>query len=133
MLVFMLDPDRRRKEARDLASLWSRISRQHLTAGQGCACGFGGLTLAASDFELDIVEFVISDARKAGLPGVETFIDKVAKRGPDKYSLPALLESIAKDDPLQPDGGEIDFTLGRLRTTLGSIADAHNSARFVCD
>jgi hypothetical protein len=133
MLAAMLSSEQRRGEARDLASLWGRISRQHLTAGQGCACGFGGMMLQASDFELDIVEFVINDARKAGLSGVETFIDTVAKRGPDKYSLPALFDAIAKDSPLQPGGGEVDFALGRLRTTLTSIENAHNTARFACD
>lgn len=133
MLDAMPSSEQRRSEARDLASLWSRISRQHLSAGQGCSCGFGGMMLMASDFELDIVEFVINDARKAGLSGVESFIDSVAKRGPDKYSLPALLEAIAKDSPLQPDGAEVDFALGRLRTTLSSIESAHNDARFVCD
>jgi hypothetical protein len=133
MLAAMLNPEQRRGEARDLASLWSRISRQHLSAGQGCSCGFGGMMLQASDFELDIVEFVINDARKAGLSGVEVFIDSVAKRGADQYSLPALLDAIAKDSPLQPGGEEVDFALGRLRTTLTSIEDAHNSARFVCD
>lgn len=133
MISAMLNSEQRRGEARDLASLWSRISRQHLTAGQGCACGFGGMMLQAADFELDIVEFVINDARKAGLSGVEIFIDKVARRGPDKYSLPALLDAIAADSPLQPAGDALDFALGRLRTTLTSIENAHNNARFVCD
>ena len=122
--------------ARDLAALWQRIGSQHIGA-QGCAaCGFGGMMFQASDFELDIVEFVIGDARKAKRPDVETYIDRVAKRGPDRYSLPALLEAIATecDGAARDDPDSIrDFILARLRTTLTSIEAAHNSARFVCD
>ena len=118
--------------ARELAALWQRIGSQHIGA-QGCAaCGFGGMMLQASDFDLDIVEFVIGDASKAKRPEVEAFIDRVAKRGPDRYSLPALLDAIAT----QRDGAasdDLDFVLARLRTTLTSIEAAHNSARFVCD
>ncbi|MGN6461381.1 MAG: hypothetical protein ACTHLY_09235 [Pseudolabrys sp.] len=118
--------------ARELAELWQRIGSQHIGA-QGCAaCGFGGMMLQASDFELDIVEFVIGDARKAKLPNIEAYIDKVAKRGPDRYSLPALLDAIATErDGAAPD--DLEFILTRLRTTLTSIEAAHNSARFVCD
>lgn len=86
----------------------------------------------ASDFELDIVEFVIGDARKAARSAVEAYIDRVAKRGPDRYSLPALLEAVATgSQDAAPD--DLDFILMRLRTTLASIEAAHNSARFVCD
>jgi hypothetical protein len=83
----VLSPDERRREARELAEMWSRIGRQHISAGQGCGCGFGGLLLQGSDFELDIVEFLINDARKAGLTNIESFIDAAARRGPDRYSL----------------------------------------------
>ncbi|HEY1153152.1 MAG TPA: hypothetical protein VGE73_04815 [Pseudolabrys sp.] len=118
--------------ARELAALWQRIGSQHIGAQGYAACGFGGMMLQASDFELDIVEFVIGDASKAKRPEVEAFIDRVAKRGPDRYSLPALLDAIAT----QRDGvasDDLDFVLARLRTTLTSIEAAHNSARFVCD
>lgn len=122
----------RELSARDLADLWQRIGSQHIGA-QGCAaCGFGGMMFQASDFELDIVEFVIGDARKAKRPDIEAYIDRVAKRGPDRYSLPALLDAIATErDGAAPD--DLDFILARLRTTLTSIEAAHNSARFVCD
>lgn len=122
----------RAEAARELAALWQRIGSQHIGA-QGCAaCGFGGMMFQASDFELDIVEFVIGDARKAQRPDIETYIDRVAKRGPDRYSLPALLEAIAAErEGAAPD--DLDFILTRLRTTLTSIEAAHNSARFVCE
>jgi hypothetical protein len=120
--------------ARELAALWRRIGSQHLSAAQGCACGFGGLMIQASDFEIDIVEFVIADARKASLPSVETFIEAVARRGVDRYSLPALLEAIGAP---RADGGaapdDLDFILARLRRTLTSIEAAHSNSRFVCD
>ena len=118
--------------ARELADLWQRIGSQHIGA-QGCAaCGFGGMMFQASDFELDIVEFVIGDARKAKRPDVETYIDRVAKRGPDRYSLPALLDPVwTSREGTSPD--DLDFIMARLCTTLTSIEAAHNSARFVCD
>ena len=55
--VMAFEPTDRSSQARDLAEMWNRVSRQHLTAGAGCSCGMGGLFLQASDFELDIVEF----------------------------------------------------------------------------
>ncbi len=123
---------RRADAAHELAALWQRIGSQHIGA-QGCAaCGFGGMMLQASDFELDIVEFVIGDARKAKRPEVEAYIDRVAKRGPDRYSLPRLLDAIAMEDDATPQD-DLEFILMRLRTTLTSIEAAHNSARFVCD
>ena len=112
--------------------MWGRIGRQHLSAGQGCACGFGGLLLQASDFELAIVEFLINDARKADLPNVEPFIDAAARRGPDRYSLRALLDAIAAADVTSAASPvELDFALTRLRTSLTSIDAAHS--RFTCD
>lgn len=123
----------RRKRAQELAQLWSRVSRQHLSAGQGCSCGFGGLVLQAADFELDIVEFLIGDARKAGASGVEHMIEKTARRGPDRYSLSALIAAIENSDPAPASEKDIEFALSRLSTTLTSIEAAHSRGRFACD
>ena len=118
-----------------LAEMWRRVSRQHLSSGQGCACGFGGgLMLQGAAFELDIVEFLIDDARKAGLGGVETFIDAVAKRGVDQYSLIALIDRLGRVDPAKSlTIIERAFAIDRLRTTLGSMDSAHTGGRFACD
>lgn len=123
----------RRRLASDLSEIWGRISRQHLSGGQGCGCSFGGLMFQASDFELDIVEFVIGDALKAGLPGVETYIDAIAKRGPDRYSLPALLKALEEGDYRSAAEAEVDFAIERLNTTLSNIEKAHSKGRFACD
>lgn len=120
--------------ARELATMWRRIGSQHLSASGGCACGFGGMMIQAADFEIDIVEFVIGDAQKSGQTQVEPYIDAVCRRGPDRYSLPALLEAIGKAEAGGPATPEmLDFILARLRTTLTSIENAHNGSRFVCD
>jgi hypothetical protein len=124
----------RSSAARELAVLWRRIGSQHLSAAQGCACGFGGLMIQAADFEIDIVEFVLGDAQKSNMRGVEGYIKAVAGRGDDRYSLPALLDAIGKaggDAQASPD--ELEFILTRLRTTLTNIEAAHNNSRFVCD
>jgi hypothetical protein len=128
------NPENRSSNARELAAMWRRIGSQHLSASQGCACGFGGLMIQAADFEIDIVEFVLGDARKSGLSGVEAYVNAVARRGEDRYSLPALLSDIEKSGDKAPaKADELDFILARLRTTLNSIETAHNSSRFVCD
>jgi len=121
--------------ARELAALWQRISPQ-LVGAQGCACCFGGMMLQASDFELDVIEFVIGDARKAKRPDVEAYIERVAKRGPHRYSLPGLLDAVAAAGEGAA-AGDLDFTLdfilARLRVTLTAIEAAHSGSRFACD
>ena len=128
----MSDPARpdRADAVRELASLWSRVSRQHLAGGGGCGCGFGGLVFQAADFELDIVEFLLHDAQKAGRTAIAPFIDASSKRGPDRYSLPALLDALAGSS--LPDD-DTNFAITRLRTTLASIEDAHRTSRFACN
>jgi hypothetical protein len=129
-----LEPDDRSRQAKDLGEMWNRVSRQHLTAGAGCSCGIGGLMLQASDFELDIVEFLINDARKEKLADLEAFIDAVAARGPDRYSLKALLEALGEfDHPAMPAARDVQFALDRLRKTLSSMDTAHTKGRFACD
>lgn len=123
----------RRRQASDLAEIWGRVSRQHLSGGPGCGCSFGGLMFQASDFELDIVEFVIGEARKAGLPKAELYIDEIAKRGPDRYSLPALLKALEDEDYRAAAPSEIDIVLTSLNTTLSAIEKAHSKGRFACD
>jgi hypothetical protein len=123
----------RRRRASGLTEMWGRLSSQHLSGAQGCGCSFGGLMFQASDFELDIVEFVIGDASKAGLPGVEAYIDAIAKRGPDRYSLRALLKALEESDARPASDVEINFIIERLNTTLSNIEQAHSKGRFVCD
>ena len=127
------DGTARAGRARVLAEQWRRVGRQHLSAGQGCGCGFGGLILQAADFELDIVEFLLRDAARAGATRLADFVVAAAARGPDRASLSALLTAIetAPDDELAGSGG-LDFALDRLAATLGSIEASHRGGRFVC-
>jgi hypothetical protein len=118
--------------AQDLTETWSRISRQHMSAGSGCGCGFGGLILQAADFELDIIEFVIDDAKTQGRVNLPPFIDAWSKRGPDRYSVISLLKALgATDNELSAE--DRAFALARLATTLDAIENAHNKGRFSCD
>lgn len=122
-----------RAEARTLKDLWSRVARQHLSGGQACSCGFGGIVFQAMDFEADIVDYLIDAAEKAGHPGASAFIEAAAVRGGGHYSLVALLDALAGADcpDAPPDG--IALVLGRLRGTLSSMNEAHEARRFVCD
>ncbi|MDR3523511.1 MAG: hypothetical protein P4L66_05355 [Acetobacteraceae bacterium] len=124
----------RRPDVDELKALWSRLSRQHLSGGQGCGCSFGGLVLQASDFELDIVEFLLHDAAQHGAVHIAAFVAAAASRGPDRYSLPALLEALATtQDAAMIGSGDLDFAISRLRQTLKNIDSAHRTRRFVCD
>jgi hypothetical protein len=114
--------------------MWSRISGHYLSSDLGCSCCAGGVVLQASDFERDIIEFLLSDARKAGLTSFESFLGAVARRGDDRYSLPRLIDSIAEgDDSAVGSHKELEFTLARLRPILSSIEAAQNRGRFACD
>ncbi len=85
-------------------------------------------------FELDIVEFLVEDARKAGHGGLEAFIDVKAKRGPDLYNLSALIEALgAADETCSLSVASREFALERLKMTLGSMDAAHGRGRFACD
>ena len=123
----------RRRLARDLAEMWERISGHYLSPDLGCSCCAGGLVLQASDFELDIIEFLIRDARKAGLTSFESFLGAVARRG-EGYSLPRLIDAIAEGDySAAGSRKELEFALARLRPILSSIEAAQNRGRFACD
>jgi hypothetical protein len=124
----------RRRLARDLAEMWSRISGHYLSADLGCSCCAGGVVLQASDFELDIIEFLIRDARKAGLTSFESFLGAVARRGVDRYSLPKLIDAIAEGDHSTAGSDkELEFALVRLRPILSSIEATQNRGQFACD
>ena len=128
----IMSAEQRHAEGQRLAGLWSRISRQHLSSGQGCACGFGGgLILQGASFELDIIEFLIEDAKKLAYTEIEPFINAVSKRGPDRYSLPDLLSAIEKTDCTLA-APQVDFILEKLAGIFSSMDDAH-SRRFACD
>lgn len=118
--------------ARQLTEMWNRISRQHMSVASGCGCGFGGLILQASDFELDIVELVIDDANKHGRHALPAFIDSASKRGPDRYNLRALLNALDEEDGRLCEEDRT-FALERLAATLGSIDAAHGRGRFTCE
>ena len=123
----------RRQQALELQEIWRRVSSLHLSGGQGCGCSFGGLMLMASDFELDIVEFVVAEAGKTGATGVEEYIDAVARRGPDRYSLPALLTCIGDGDVRDASEGDVELILKSLNRTLSAMERAHSRGRFACD
>lgn len=133
--MMVVTPDDRRRHAQEIGEIWRRVSRQHLSSGQGCACGYGGgLMLQGAAFELDIVEFLVEDARKAGHGGLEAFIDAKAKRGPDLYNLSALIEALgATDETCLLAAESHEFALERLKKMLGSMDVAHKRGRFACD
>ena len=123
----------RRKQARELSEMWNRISGECLFPVQGCSCCAGGLALHGVDFEPDIFELLISDARKAGITDLESLLDIVARRGDGLYSLPKLIEFFAEDDCSMPQIKEVEFALSQVRSILTAIEAAQNKGRFACD
>lgn len=90
--------------------------------------------LQGAAFELDIVEFLMDEAKQAGHADIEAFIEAKAKRGPDNYSLSALIEALGRAEA----GEKLSdlsrgFAFERLRKTLGSMDAAHARGRFACD
>ena len=130
----LLDPVGRRQQVDELKAVWSRLSRQHLSGGQGCGCSFGGLILQASDFELDIVEFMLHDAATKGAVHVAPFVTSAAGRGPDRYSLRALFDALATtEDSALIQSGDLNFIIARLARILANIENAHRKSRFFCN
>jgi hypothetical protein len=119
------DPVPSLREARDL---WSRLSRQHVSFGQGCVCGFGGLTVSMSDFELDIVEFVMNDAVRAERQDVVAALQTERPGGPRIAELLAVLESLAVSEAGTSTAA---FISERVLRTLQSIEASHRRG-FVC-
>lgn len=63
--------------------------------------------------------FVINDARKENLASLKAFIDAVAARGPDRYSLSDLLKAIGSaDNPTTPSSADLQFALDRRTPPL---------------
>lgn len=90
--------------------------------------------IQASDFESDIVEFVMTSARNEGLSGIEDYINATCKRANYQYSIPALLQAISEEETADPVRiNELEFILAQLRKTLSSIESTHSSSRFICD
>jgi hypothetical protein len=135
MQMTHVTPDSRRTEAQEIGDMWRRVSRQHLSSGQGCACGFGGgLMLQGAAFELDIVEFLLDEAKQAGHADIEAFVDGNAKRGVDNFSLSALIEALGRTNATDSlSDVSRAFALQRLKKTLGSMDAAHARGRFACD
>ena len=123
----------RRKRARELSEVWNRISGECLFPVQGCSCCAGGLALNGVDFEPHIFELLISDARKAGIAGVESLLAVVARRGDGLYSLPKLLDFLAEGDWSITRNKECKFALSQIRSILTAIEASQNRRSFACD
>ena len=90
--------------------------------------------LQGAAFELDIVEFLLDEAKQAGHADIEAFVEATARRGADNYSLSTLIEALGQpdlDDRLSDESRR--FAFERLRKTLGSMDAAHSRGRFACD
>jgi len=120
----------RHRQVDELKAVWGRVSRQHVAAGAGCGCSFGGLILQAADFELDIVAFLLHDASKAKAARVTEFVTRAALRGPGRYSLRNLLDALAAtSDTACCQPADLDFIIAgwarpwpRLRARIARTA-----------
>jgi hypothetical protein len=86
-----------------LLGRWTRLAREHVVLGAGCACGVAFGALKLGDFEEQLLDYLRS--RHGGLPG---------------GSIAGLLQGIAKSG-----GGEARTLLEDLERSLDSFDELH--------
>lgn len=121
----MSESEVQRRQAQRLLEAWERLSRTHMMAGGGCACGVGGVVVALADFEQDIADFIVAEAERQARQDVLDFLDANA-RNDDLWSIAALLGSIS-NPAIAPDSDVAAFALERLGRTLQSFEKLHGS------
>jgi hypothetical protein len=111
-------------DVRELATLWSTVSRRHVSLGAACSCGMGGVTLHLQSYEQDIIDFVVADAEKMGRPDVLAFLERYARKDEQSdWSIPVLLTALEQNAEAEADNAGIrQFVLERLSRTLRSFS-----------
>ncbi len=112
--------------ADELLAIWQTSSARHLAFG-GCACGIDGVVLRLDDFETDIVDYLLDEARRHERSDVADLIEREARRPDDAWSVGALLTALSVG--LDVNENARTFLLVRLGRTLGSFADTHGAPR----
>jgi hypothetical protein len=111
-------------DVRELATLWSTVSRRHVSLGTACSCGMGGVTLHLQSYEQDIVDYVVADAQKLRRPDVLAFLEGNARKNEEAdWSILLLLTMLEQNAKAEADNAGIrQFVLERLSRTLRSFS-----------
>jgi hypothetical protein len=126
--VTMQPPCSGAAEARALLDLWRAMSATHVSLGANCACGMGGVTLQLSDFEQDIVEFVLGHAERTRRDDVTRFVHAHARNvATGGWNVAVLLTAVAAAREQQTDTAVCEFVLEKLGKTLRSFARLHGT------
>ena len=110
-------------EAQRLLDVWERLSRTHVMAGGGCACGVGGVVVALEDFEQDIADYLHTEAGRLQRTDVAAFLEAHGRKG-ELWSIPTLLTTLTGSNA-QPHAAISSFVLERLGRTLLSFEKLH--------
>jgi hypothetical protein len=112
------------QDVRELATLWSTVSRRHVSLGAACSCGMGGVTLHLQSYEQDIVDYIIADAEKLRRPEVLAFLERNARKNEQAdWSILLLLTALEQNAEAKADNSGIrQFVLERLSRTLRSFS-----------
>jgi hypothetical protein len=120
----MTDSGGSEHDVRELATLWSTVSRRHVSLGAACSCGMGGVTLHLQSYEQDIVDFVVADAEKLRRPDVLAFLERNARKDEKSdWSISVLLTALEQNAKAEAGDADIrQFVLERLSRTLRSFS-----------
>lgn len=114
-------------EAIALLDMWRSMAATHVSLGSNCACGMGGVSLQLSDFEEDLIDFVLGRAERERRSDVTTFVNAYAlNESTGQPSVTRLLMAASTAQPA-PSGTTqtAQFVVDSLSKTIRSFARLH--------
>ncbi|MEP9375314.1 hypothetical protein ABLE91_01275 [Aquabacter sp. CN5-332] len=106
----------------DLLAVWRDGGAQHMALGAGCGCSGDGVVLQLSDFEQDIVDYLLAEAERGERADVIALLQGQGRLADGRWNITLLLEHLGA----QPEKDEArEFVVSRLKRTLASFATRH--------
>jgi hypothetical protein len=114
-------------EAIALLDMWHSMAATHVSLGSNCACGMGGVSLQLSDFEEDLIDFVLGRAERERRSDVTTFVNANAlNENTGQPSVTRLLMAASTAHPASSDTSQTaQFVVDSLSKTIRSFARLH--------
>lgn len=110
-------------QATHLASLWHRLSAQHIALG--CSCGMSGVSVTLEDFECDIADYLWAESERLGQPDVAAFLLQPGPMATQERAVRALLQRLEAGEATEP---VAEWLLARMTKTIESYARLHGPA-----
>ncbi len=122
-MVDAMTTSRHAEQAAQLASLWHRLSTQHIALG--CSCTMSGISVTLEDFEHDIADHLWAESERLGRPDVSEFLRQA---GPIATQTQAIRHLLQRLESSQVSDAVAEWLLSRLSRTLESYARLHGPA-----